>query len=93
MNFQELFKNKTVLYSIIGAAALIIVLVAVIISLAVSNTSSSPTGTPKEKKQTEDFVLITTDNPGKALEIQTLLARSNIEAKSSIDGSKTKVYL
>lgn len=92
MNFQELLKNKNVLYALIGVAAFVLILVVTVIILAVSGNSSS-TGVPKEKKLTEDFVIITTDNPGKALEIQTLLARSNIEAKSSIDGSKTRVYL
>ncbi|MGM9993572.1 MAG: flagellar M-ring protein FliF C-terminal domain-containing protein [Candidatus Avigastranaerophilus sp.] len=92
MNFQELLKNKNVLYALIGVAAFVLILVVTVVILAVSGNSSS-TGVPKEKKLTEDFVIITTDNPGKALEIQTLLARSNIEAKSSIDGSKTRVYL
>lgn len=92
MNFQELLKDKKILYGIIGGGAVILLTVIIVVAMAVSSGSSS-TGTPKEKVVNEDFIIITTENPGKALEIQTLLARSNIVAKSSIDGSKTKVYL
>lgn len=92
MNFQELLNNKKLLYGIIGGVVLLLVVVIVIVVIA-SNNNSSPAGEPKEKVQTQDFILINTDNPGKALEIQTLLARSNIEAKSASEGSKTRVYL
>lgn len=92
MNFQELLKDKKVLYGVIAAGALLLVTIIIVITIALSSGSSS-VGTPKEKVINEDFVIITTENPGKALEIQTLLARSNIVAKSSTEGSKTKVYL
>lgn len=94
MNIKELLNNKTVLYSVIGGAAGIVLLIIVLIIFSVSNKQNTAVpGTPIEKIQKETFNIITTDNPGKALEIQTLLARSNIETKSSSTGSKTTVYL
>lgn len=90
---QELLKNKTILYSIIGGVAFIVVVIVVCAIMATSNKNTAVPGEPVAKIQKEPFTIITTDNPGKALEIQTLLARSNIEAKSSSTGSKTTVYL
>ena len=93
MNFSELLKNKTVLYSVIGGIALLLLIIVVMSFVFAGKKSDQVPGKPIEKVQKESFTLITTDNPGKALEIQTLLARSNIEAKSSANGSKTTVYL
>ncbi len=91
---KELLKNKTILYSVIGGAGLLLFVFITIIIVSVSSKSSNPeTGAPIAKIQKEQFNIITTESPGKALEIQTLLARSNIEAKSSSNGSKTTVYL
>lgn len=93
MNIKELLQNKTILYSVIGGVALLFLVIIIIAVSAGNKSSSSIPGEPVAKVQKESFTIITTDNPGKALEIQTLLARSNIEAKSSSTGSKTTVYL
>lgn len=93
MNIKELLQNKTILYSVIGGAAALVLIIVISVIIAVSGKSSSVPGEPVEKIQKEPFVIITTDNPGKALEIQTLLARSKIETKSSSTGSKTTVFL
>lgn len=93
MNIKELLQNKTILYSVIGGAAALVLIIVVSVIIAVSSKSSSVPGEPVEKIQKEPFVIITTDSPGKALEIQTLLARSKIETKSSSTGSKTTVFL
>lgn len=87
---QELLKNKTVLYSAIGATILIVVLLIVGIVMM---------SKPKDKSQTYEkvidtpFELFTTDNPGKAIEVQALLARENIVAKRKAEGSKTTLSL
>lgn len=93
MNIKELLQNKTILYSVIGGACFIVFVVILVIILSVNGKSSQMPGKPIEKIQKESFNIITTDNPGKALEIQTLLARSNIETKSTGTGSKTTVFL
>ncbi len=93
MNIKELLQNKTILYSVIGGVALLIFIIILTIAISVGGKSSAIPGKPVEKIQKESFNIITTDNPGKALEIQTLLARSNIETKSTSTGSKTTVFL
>ncbi len=93
MNLKELLQNKVILYSAIGAVGFIIFIIILVISLSISNKSSQMPGEPNEKIQKESFNIITTNNPGKALEIQTLLARSNIEAKSTVTGQNTTVFL
>ncbi|MDO5304208.1 MAG: hypothetical protein Q4E87_01385 [bacterium] len=83
---QELLKNKTILYSAIGATILVVVLLIVGIVMI---------SKPKDKAQTYEkvidtpFVLFTTDNAGKAIEVQALLARQNIVATRKAEGSKT----
>lgn len=37
--------------------------------------------------------LLTTDNLGKALEIQALLAKQGITAERALDGTKSRLYL
>lgn len=87
---QELLKNKTILYSAIGATVLIVVLLIVGIVMM---------SKPKDKAQTYEkvidtpFVLFTTDNAGKAIEVQALLARQNIAATRKAEGSKTTLML
>lgn len=87
---QELLKNKTVLYSTIGATILIVVFLIVGIVMM---------SKPKDKSQTYEkvidtpFVLFTTDNAGKAIEVQALLARQNIVATRKAEGSKTTLML
>ena len=41
----------------------------------------------------EDVDLLTTDNLGKALEIQALLAKQDIAASRAVDGTKSRIYL
>ena len=92
MNIKELMQNKVVLYSVIGGVLLLVFLI--ILTVAVSSGGkSAPKGQVVEKVQKEQFDIVTTDNTGKAIEIQTLLARSGIAAKRSQEGSKTTVFL
>ena len=93
MNIKELLQNKTVLYSVIGGVVILIFLIILMFAITSGSKTAQIPGKPLEKIQKESFNIITTDNPGKALEIQTLLARSNIETKSTSSGSKTTVFL
>ncbi len=90
---KELFQNKIVLYAVIGVVALVLILSIVFISIGVSKGGSAPANKPVEVVQKEDFNLITTDNVGKAIEIQTLLARNGIQSKRTADGSKSTIFL
>ena len=93
MNIKELLQNKTVLYSVIGAAAGLLIIIILIICFAVSGKSSSQTGKVVDKIEKESFEIVTTDNAGKAIEIQSLLARQGINAKRVANGSKYTVSL
>lgn len=87
---QELLKNKTILYSAIGATVLIVVLLIVGIVMMSKPKDNSQT---YEKVIDTPFVLFTTDNAGKAIEVQALLARQNIAATRKAEGSKTTLML
>ena len=90
MNIKELLSNKTVLYSVIGVVALVFILIIVFSVVGVKKSSGAQ---DIDKIQKDDFQIIETENAGKALEIQTLLARSGISAKRTQEGQKTKVIL
>ncbi len=92
MNIKELLQNKVILYSVIGGVLVLIFLI--ILTVAISSGNKSATkGEVIEKVQKEQFDIVTTDNAGKAIEIQTLLARNGIAAKRSQAGSKVTVFL
>ncbi len=90
---KELLKNKTILYSVIGGVGVFIFIVILVIAMSVGGSKNASAGNVVEKMQKERFDIVTTDNQGKAIEIQTLLARNGIAAKRSIDGSKVTVFL
>ena len=93
MDFKKLLENKNLLYGIIG---LIVIVLGVSIAVGViagSAGNSNKTQAAKEKIIKEDLDLLTTDNLGKAIEIQALLAREGIDAKRKPDGTKSTLYL
>ena len=91
MNIKELLQNKKMLYIIAGCAAAALMVIILIICFAVSGKSKS--AEVVDKIQKEQFDIVTTDNAGKALEIQSILARNKINAKRRSEGSKTTVFL
>ena len=91
MNIKDLMQNKIVLYSVAGVLVLLFL---IILTVAItSGGKSASKGEVIEKVQKEQFEIIKTDNVGKAIEIQTLLARNGIASKRGTDGSKTTVFL
>lgn len=91
MNIKELLQNKTVLYSVIGGVAALIFIIILVVCLSVGGKSA--TGEVIDKIEKDSFDIVTTDSQGKAIEIQSILARHKINAKRKADGSKTTVYL
>lgn len=92
MDFRELLENKPLLYGIIGGAAFLIILIAIIGFVGASNKDKGGkeiTGEPIK----EDVNLLTTDNLGKAIEIQALLAKYDIAVSRKLDGTKSILYL
>ena len=92
MDIQEIMENKPLFYGIIGGTVLV---VALIIALSVasgmkkSSGGNDITGEPLR----EDVNLLTTDNMGKAIEIQALLAKYDIVVSRKLDGTKSILYL
>ena len=92
MNFKDILNNKPLLYGIIGALVLSVALI-ITIGFAISAKSSDGPKTVKEKVIKENLDLLTTDNLGKAIEIQALLAREGINIQRRVDGTKSTLYL
>ncbi len=93
MNFNELLENKPLLFGIIGGTVLILALILTLGIVSSSKNSASSgvevTGEPLK----ENIDLLTTDNAGKAIEIQALLAKYDIAVSRRIDGTKSILYL
>ena len=90
MDFQKILENKPLLYGIIGGVVVVIALILLIAIMAGSGGNSQVQGGEPLKS---DVDLLTTDNLGKALEIQALLARQGITAQRKADGTKSVLYL
>ena len=89
MNFQEIYENKPLFYGIIGGVVVVFALILLIAITAGSGKSQDGGAQPLKT----DIDLLTTDNIGKALEIQALLARQGITAQRKADGTKSVLYL
>ncbi len=92
MDFEKFLENKPLLYGIIGGVVLLLALF-ITIGVVHSNGSDKNGKTVSEEAIKEDVDLLTTDNMGKAIEIQALLARYNIAVSRSLDGTKSRLYL
>lgn len=100
MDFSKLTENKPLFFGIIGGIAIIfaVILMFVIISLSsaggggskANNNNAKVVGNEPLQSNVE---LLTTDNIGKALEIQAMLAKQGITAERQLDGTKSKLVL
>ena len=94
MDFKQLLQNKMVLYGIIGVVVLILAIgVMAVVMTAGGQSEAEKAKLVDEKPINEDLVLLTTDNLGKAIEIQALLAKSGIQASRALDGTKSSIVL
>ena len=93
MDFKKLLENKVLLASVAGGIVLVLVVFIICGSLAMSNKSKDEQIDVSKEPLKEDVDLLTTDNLGKALEIQALLARNNIVAARAVDGTKSVLKL
>ena len=92
MDFQKILENKPLLYGVIGAVVLILALFVTIGIVSSSNKPSNGTEITGEPLKA-DVDLLTTDNAGKAIEIQALLAKYDIAVSRRLDGTKSILYL
>lgn len=92
MDFKQLLENKVLMASIIGGVVLLLIIFIICGSIATNNNKSGEIDVSNEPLKV-DVDLLTTDNLGKALEIQALLARNNIVAARAVDGTKSVLRL
>ncbi|MBR1754834.1 flagellar M-ring protein FliF [bacterium] len=88
-DIKALMQNKTILFSVIGGGVVVVALILTLALVGASNKSSAP----KEKVIKEPLDLFTTENVGKSLEVQALLAREGITVYRKADGQKTTLYI
>ena len=91
MDFSKITENKPLLFGIIGGVVLILVIV--IMSIAISSGGKDKVENIGAEPLKSNVDLLTTDNLGKALEIQALLAKQGIVVGRAPDGTKSKLYL
>ncbi len=92
MNFQELIKDKRVQIGLI-AGLVVVMLLGVVIVASNKKDAKELSRIKQERPLKEDIMLLSTDNIGKAIEIQALLAREGITASRQADGSKSAIVL
>ena len=92
MDFKKLLENKILLASIAGGVVLLLIIFIICGTIARSKSNNSEIDVSNEPLK-EDVDLLSTDNLGKALEIQALLARNNIVAARAVDGTKSVLRL
>ena len=94
MDIHDITDNKPLLFTIIGGFLLFIILIVSIIVLIVTSSGRAAGGTNVTGEKLQDDVnLLTTDNLGKAIEIQALLAKYDIAVSRKLDGTKSILYL
>ncbi len=93
MDFKNLLANKMLMASIIGGVVLLLVVFIICGTISANSKTNGQQIDVSNEPLKEDVDLLTTDNMGKALEIQALLARHNIVAARSVDGTKSVLKL
>lgn len=94
MDFKQILQNKPLLYGIIGVVVVVLAIGIMAVVMTAGNQSSADKAKlVGEKPIDEDLTLLTTDNLGKAIEIQALLAKSGIQASRALDGTKSSIVL
>jgi len=92
MDFKNLLANKVLVAAIAGGVFLLLVIFIICGSIAASKSDNSQIEVSNEPLK-EDVDLLTTDNLGKALEIQAMLAKHGIVVARSVDGTKSVLKL
>ena len=93
MDFKQLLENKVLLASIIGGVVLLLVVFIVCGTISANSKSNGQEIEVSNIPLKAPVDLLTTDNLGKALEIQALLAKHGIVASRSVDGTKSVLRL
>ena len=89
---KPLLENKNFLFGLIGVVVAALIVILIFGSINMSKSKGEPQPADNEKIQ-ESIDLLTTDNLGKALEIQALLTKHGINATRLVDGTKSVLRL
>jgi len=98
-DLKQILENKPLLYTIIACAGVVVLVFAMMVITLTSVSGSASQPVDKKIKAAERVIkndpvtLFTTDNTGKALEVQALLAREQITATKVDNGSKVSIVL
>ena len=93
MDFSKITENKPLLYGILGGAVLIIAVILMFVIIGSSSASNSSAKSVGDTPLNGNVELLQTDNIGKALEIQAMLAKQGIVADRQLNGTKSKLVL
>lgn len=93
MDLKKLLENKGLLAAIVGGVVLLLVVFIICGTISASNKTDKAGIDVSSEPLKEDVDLLSTDNLGKALEIQALLAKHGIVASRSVDGTKSVLKL
>ena len=98
-DLKQITENKPLFYTIICCVSIAAIMFIIMIATLASVNNSSSNNPQKQLKASEKIIkndpvtLFTTENTGKAIEVQALLAREQIVASRVDTGSKTSVIL
>ena len=93
MDFKQLLENKVLLATIIGGVVFLLVVFVVCGAMNSGSKSSNQQVDVSNEPLKEDVNLLSTDNLGKALEIQAMLAKHGIVVTRAINGTKSELIL
>ena len=93
MDFKKLLENKVLLASVVGGTVLLLIIFIICGTIANSKKADSTQINVSNEPLKEDVDLLSTDNMGKALEIQAMLAKHGIVVTRSVDGTKSLLKL
>ena len=93
MDFKQLLENKALVASLVGGIFLLLIVFIICGTISSSSKSKNEAVDVSSEPLKEDVDLLTTDNMGKALEIQALLAKHGIVVSRSVDGTKSVLKL
>ncbi len=99
-DLKQILENKplfyTIVFTVVCVAVMLILMICTMASVSTSKSSSNQEGQIKLAQKViknDPITLLTTESPGKALEIQALLAREQITATKIDNGSKVSIIL
>lgn len=93
MDFSKITENKPLFYGIIGAVVLIFAIIMMSLIIGAGSGGGNGAKSVGDTPLNGNVELLTTDNIGKALEIQAMLAKQGIVADRQLDGTKSKLVL